>query len=90
MTRDFRYLERVVRGFSNHRRIQMLTVLESTPDLDVFALARITGVNFRTASEHAGRLVRTGLARRRSKGRQVLHSISPRGAAVLSFLRALK
>lgn len=42
----FRQLERVARGFSNHRRIQMLTLLSATPALDVLTLGRLAGWTF--------------------------------------------
>ena len=87
---SFRQLERVVRGFSNHRRIQMLAMLTATPDLDVITLGRLCGVDFRTASEHTDRLTRAGLVRKRSKGRRGLHTVAPRGSEVLRFLRSLK
>ena len=90
MSKGFRQLERIVRGFSNHRRIQMMSVLEATPEIDLLQLARACGINFRNASEHAGRLVRAGLVLKRSKGRHVLHALSPRGAGILSFLRELQ
>src|SRR4051794_40825921 len=87
---NFRPLAQTVRGFSNHRRIQMLEVVNATPGVDVNFLAGACGINFRTASDHTERLVRAGLLVKRSKGRRVLHSISSRGKAVLIFLRALK
>ena len=90
MAKGTRQIERIVRGFSNHRRIQMLDVLAATPDLDLLALARACGINFRNASEHAGRLVRAGLVMKRSKGRQVLHAVSPRGQSVRAFLQGLE
>ena len=82
-------MDRIVRGFSNHRRIQMLEVLAATPELDLLHLARACGINFRNASEHAGRLTRAGLVLKRAKGRQILHALSPRGTDVLKFLRQL-
>ena len=90
MAKGFRQLERIVRGFSNHRRIQMLEVLTATPEIDLMQLARACGINFRNASEHSARLVRAGLVLKRSKGRQVLHAVSPRGMDVLSFLRNIE
>ena len=90
MANEWRRLERVVRGFSNHRRLQMLHMLKATPEQDVLSLASACGINFRTASAHTIRLVRAGLVLKRSKGRQVLHAISPRGKAVLAFVRSLK
>src|SRR4051812_12265129 len=39
MEMSFRNLERIVRGFANHRRIQLMEMLASKPDLDLAALA---------------------------------------------------
>ena len=89
MAKGFRQLERIVRGFSNHRRIQMMHILTTTPEMDVLSLARACGVNFRTASEHTGRLARAGLVLKRSKGRNVVHAVSERGQKVLAFLQSL-
>jgi DNA-binding transcriptional ArsR family regulator len=86
----FRQLERIARGFSNHRRIQMLMTLRATPELDVISLGRLCGVSVKTASEHTLRLARAGLVRKRSQGRRVLHVVSPRGLEVLKFLSSLK
>jgi predicted transcriptional regulator len=67
----------------------MLETLETTPDLDLIRLAKASGTNFRNASEHARRLESAGLIFKRSKGRNVLHSVSPLGNQVLAFLREL-
>ena len=89
MSKRYRQLERLVRGFSNHRRIQMLEILTATPEMDVAGLARACGVNFRTASDHTVRLIRAGLVFKQQKGRRVLHTVSERGTSVLAFLRTM-
>jgi predicted transcriptional regulator len=90
MPNEWRRLERIIRGFSNHRRLQMLHLLTASPEQDLSSIASACGINFRTASEHTMRLVRAGLVLKRSKGRRVLHAVSPRGKAVLAFVRSLK
>lgn len=90
MNKASRHLERIVKGFSNHRRIQMLEVLEARPELDLTALARACGVNLKTAGEHARRLMLAGLVVKRNRGRQVLHAVSARGAQALDFLRVVE
>jgi DNA-binding transcriptional ArsR family regulator len=87
---ELRYLERVVRGFASHRRIQILQLLSERPELDLMQIARACGIQFRNASEHVRRLAYAGLVIKRSKGRQVLHKVAPRGRQVLTFLRALQ
>ena len=87
---SFRHLERIVRGFANHRRIQVLELLAGRPELDLAALARATGMNYKTASEHLRRLAVAGLVLKKAKGTHVLHAVSPRGRVVLKFLRTLE
>ena len=89
MEMSFRNLERIVRGFANHRRIQVLELLAARPELDLAALARATGMNYKTASEHLRRLAIAGLVLKKAKGTHVLHAVSPRGRAVLKVLRTL-
>jgi hypothetical protein len=90
VAKGYRQLERVVRGFSNHRRIQMLETLDARPELDLLGLARACGVNVKTAAEHTRRLAAAGLIFKRSKGRNTLHTVSPRGHAALGYLRAVQ
>jgi predicted transcriptional regulator len=90
MQKNFKQLERIVRGFSNHRRIRMLEVLHDQPELDLRTLARVCGTNMKTASEHARRLAIAGLVLKRAKGAHVLHGLSNRGKNILMFLRTLE
>jgi predicted transcriptional regulator len=90
MEKSFRHLERIVRGFANHRRIQVLEMLASKSDLDLAALARGAGMNYKTASEHLRRMAVAGLVLKKAKGTHVLHAVSPRGREVLKFLRTLE
>ena len=90
MARSFRQIERVVRGFANHRRIQILHLLESRPELDVMEIADACGVQFRNASEHLRRLAVAGLILKQPKGNRVQHALSPRGRTALAFARKLE
>ena len=89
MARSFRQIERVVRGFANHRRIQILYLLESRPELDVMEIADACGIRFRNASEHLRRLTVAGLILKQPKGTRVQHALSPRGRTALAFTRKL-
>jgi DNA-binding transcriptional ArsR family regulator len=84
-----RQLERIVRGFSNHRRIQIMRLLDHTPELSVEEIAARVNVNFKTASEHVRRLTIAGLVVKRNEGRHVRHKVTPRGRSVLSFLKSV-
>ena len=88
--KSFKYLERVVRGFSNHRRIQVLNLLVSEPELSVSDISEKLGVDFRTISEHIRRLAHAGLVMKRSEGAAVRHKLTKQGVVILKFLRTLE
>ena len=89
-SRNYRKLERLVRGFSNHRRIEIMELLERNPELSVIEITEKLRINFKTASEHIRRLAIAGLVLKRSDGASVRHALSPRGLRILKFLRTLE
>jgi len=83
-------LERVVKGFANHRRIQILELLEARPELTLQQMANTLGISNRTASEHIRKAAAAGLIfKQHHGGREVHHRLSARAIAVLPFLRSL-
>ncbi len=88
--KSFHQLERIVRGFSNHRRIQILELLKKSPELAVVEISDWLKINFKTAAEHIRRLAITGLVLKRNDGHNVRHKVSERGEQVLKFLRTLE
>ncbi|HVF69600.1 MAG TPA: winged helix-turn-helix domain-containing protein [Xanthomonadales bacterium] len=88
--KDFRQLERIVRGFSNHRRIQILELVYQYPELALTEIAEKLNINFKTAGEHVRRLAVSGLILKRNQGAAVRHKLSPRGLLILKFLRTLE
>jgi DNA-binding transcriptional ArsR family regulator len=85
-----RHLERIVRGFSNHRRIQILELVQKEPELSVVEISERLDIEYKTAAEHIRRLAITGLVLKRSAGNAVRHTLSPRGISILKFLRTLE
>ena len=90
MALRYRKLERITRGFSNHRRIHILELLKKTPELSVAEIAGKLKINFKTASEHIRRLAIAGLVIKRSAGNSVRHKLTSRGESILKFLRTLE
>ena len=82
-------LEKIARGFSNHRRIEILDALEKQPGLSVWAIAECTNTNYKTTSHHVRRLVEAGLLDESYQGQHNVHILSKRGNYVLMFLRSL-
>jgi len=88
--KTYKQLERLVRGFANHRRVEIMELLKKSPELSVEEIAEILNVNFKTISEHARRLAIAGLVLKRYAGHCVRHKLSNRGLQVLKFLRTLE
>jgi len=88
--KNYRKLERIVKGFANHRRIQILELLEKNPELSVIEITQELNMNFKTASEHIRRLAISGLIMKRSDGTNIRHKLTERGLKVLKFLRTLE
>ena len=85
-----RQLERLVKGFANHRRIEILEVVEKKPELSVFEIADELKINFKTASDHIRRLAIAGLVMKRNEGSSVRHAVTKNGQKILKFLRILE
>ncbi len=90
MKRNLRQLERIVKGFANHRRIQIMRLLERSPELSVAEIAEKVEANFKTCSEHVRRLAIAGLVMKRNEGNNVRHALTPVGKSILKFLRILE
>ncbi len=85
-----RQLERIVKGFANHRRIQILLLLADEPELSVIEISQKLKINFKTASEHIRRLNISGIVLKRNQGSSVRHKVSSSGNSILKFLRTLE
>ena len=88
--KTYRALERIVRGFSNHRRIQIMEELQDHPELSVEEVARRLKINYKTAADHLRRLAIAGLVLKRNNAASVLHKLSVQGLSILKFLRTLE
>jgi len=85
-----RRLERMVKGFANHRRIEILELLGRSPELSVGEISIALKIEMKTASEHIRRTTIAGLLMKRNDGREVRHRLTPSGKKVLTFLRMLE
>ena len=87
---NFHALERIVRGFSNHRRIEIMELIRKKPELSVIEIAEELHINMKTASEHIRRLAIAGMLLKRTAGNAVRHKLTTRGSSILKFLRTLE
>ena len=88
--KTYKQLERLVRGFSNHRRIEIMELLKRSPELSVEEISNQLHINFKTASEHIRRLAIAGLVLKRNEGNRVRHKLSLNAQSILKFLRTLE
>jgi predicted transcriptional regulator len=81
-----RDLERLMKGVSNHRRIQILMLLAKSKTLTMDQIAQALDCNFKTISGHTQKMVQSGLIQKKYLGQSVLHTITPQGKRLYSFL----
>ena len=90
MATNYRQLERRVKGFANHRRIEILFLLRTKPELSVDEICQHVHVGYKTGAAHVTKLAAAGLILKRNEGQTVRHKLSDRGQAVLTFLPQLQ
>lgn len=78
-----------MRAVGNHRRIEILDLLEQNPELSVVEISQKLKINMKTASEHIRRLTIAGLVMKKSQGTSIRHRLTSRGNNILMFLRTL-
>jgi DNA-binding transcriptional ArsR family regulator len=90
MSLPYKKIEKIVKGFANHRRIQVLELLSKNPDLSVEQVSELLEVDFFTISDHLRKLKDSGLIQKKYKGRFVIHSLTVLGKTILSFCKMFK
>ncbi len=80
-------LERYFKGAANHRRLEILLLLDKRDGITLETVAEVLGCNIKTISEHTRRLVQAGLLNKAYYGRSVQHSLSPYGKRFVQFAK---
>ena len=83
-------LERIVKGFANHRRIQILELLEKNPHLAVMEIANMLKVNYKTIAQHIQKMAIAGLIYKTTRSNEVEQALTARGLSILHFLRNIE
>jgi len=79
-------LERHFKGVANHRRIEILFLISSSPGIDLDDIAKRLKCNLKTIGEHTRRLALAGLVEKKYRGREVAHTVSPYGQIFIKFI----
>jgi len=73
----------MVSGLANHRRIEIVRLLQRHTSLCVDEVAALCKISQPTAVEHIRRLHESGMVAKKSKGRRVLLSPTKRASTLL-------
>lgn len=87
---DYKKVERIAKGFSNHRRIQILELLSKEPELSVIEIAEKIKSEFKNVSAHINKMAIAGILIKRSAGNNVRHKLTKRGESILQFVRIIE
>ncbi len=87
---NYRALERIVKGFANHRRLEILGLLAGEPELSVENISERLSLGYENASDHVRKLAIAGLVMKRNDGPSVRHKLTPRGESILVFCKRLQ
>lgn len=85
-----RQLERLIKGFANHHRLQIMDLLHGEPELSVDEIAERLGYGYENASDHIRKLAIAGLVMKRGDGKSVRHKLTDRGGVILTFCKKMQ
>ncbi len=83
-------MERHFKGIANHRRLDILFLVEKSDGITLDEISERLQCNFKTISEHTRRLTQAGLLNKKYRGREVTHSLSPYGKTILAFIKTFQ
>jgi len=86
---EYRRVERVVKGFASHRRLEILELIKEEPELSVDEVAEKLSIGYKNASEHIRKLAIAGLVMKRNEGSSVRHKLTSRAESILVFCKTL-
>lgn len=90
MSLNYKKLEKVVKGFANHRRLEVIELLSKYPNLSVDQISQNLDVNFATISDHVRKLADAGIVEKRYKGQMVLNKLTKKGKDIMIFCKILE
>ncbi|MEK7219276.1 MAG: helix-turn-helix domain-containing protein [Patescibacteria group bacterium] len=87
---EYKKLERIVKGIANHRRLQILDLLEKEPELSVQEISERLKSEMKNISAHITKMAISGLLMKRSDSKSIRHKLTKRGIVILKFVRMLE
>lgn len=90
MANNYLKLERIVKGFANHRRLQIMDLLKKEPELSVDDISLKLHIGYENTSDHIRKLAIAGLVMKQSRGTSVRHKLTNRAESILVFCKRLE
>jgi len=90
LSTESRKLERIIKGFASHRRLQILDLLSRQPELSVLDISERLQMGYENASDHVRKMAVAGLLLKRNEGPAVRHKLTPRAESILVFCKRLQ
>ncbi len=87
---NYRKLERQIKGFANHRRLQILELLINDPELSVEEISEKLHIGYMNTSDHIRKLAIAGLVLKRAEGNSVRHKATDLAKSILVFCKKLE
>ena len=87
---EYKKLERIIKGVANHRRLQILELIEKEPELSVQEISEQLKSEMKNISAHITKMAVSGLLMKRSDSKSVRHKLTKRGIIILKFVRMLE
>ena len=87
---EYKKLERIIKGIANHRRLQILELVEKEPELSVQEISDKLKSEFKNISAHINKMAIAGLLMKRSDSKSIRHKLTNRGNNILKFVRILE
>ncbi|MDP2788530.1 MAG: winged helix-turn-helix domain-containing protein [bacterium] len=90
MKKTHRELERIVKGFANHKRLQILGLLGKESELSVQEISDRLKSDVKNISAHITKMAIAELVLKRSDTNFVRHKLTKRGKSILQFVRIIE
>ncbi|HVY35797.1 MAG TPA: winged helix-turn-helix domain-containing protein [Candidatus Paceibacterota bacterium] len=87
--KEMKKLEACFKGIANHRRIEILLLVQKSKGITLDQIATKLNCNLKTVSEHTRRLVQADLLEKCYHGQCVAHFVSHQGRKMISFIESL-
>jgi len=83
-------LVKIVKGFANETRLDIMFLLEKRPHLSVENISELLDIDYKNASAHLNKLSVGGIISKKYQGNSVFHSLTNRGKSILQFVRIIE